>query len=230
MISRSASSSSARVLTSGPTLNGGARGQEYGIQKNKGATPYTVPAETQLQEDSAKHEGNSTGDVDEAEWAAFEADIAAVEEQQPPLQQAISADAVISAPALSAEQVVEYEEEKRRLREKEQKTIMESLIEGEKEDATRQLEEEFDEMQELEARVRRLKEKREALRRESTARKESGVLVSPTAGAVRAELVKAAGGLEGKENAIVEDDEDDEDDDDDDDDGNDDWMGFRFRT
>jgi len=94
--------------------------------------------------------------VDEDEWAAFEADIAKAETEVQVYEQS-----VISAPAMSAKELVakDKEEESRRRRER-----VEAEAEGDKEDAARKLEEEFEEMESLEQRVRRLREKREALR------------------------------------------------------------------
>ena len=111
--------------------------------------------------------GSAEG-LDETEWAAFEADIAAISSES---KKTYDEDAVISAPALTAEQIaLRKDEEERHRREEEQATVMESVIEGEKEDASRALEEEFEEMEELENRVRRLKNKMERLRRESAVR------------------------------------------------------------
>ncbi|KAJ0164236.1 hypothetical protein CTA2_1476 [Colletotrichum tanaceti] len=149
------------------------------------------------------------GQVDEDEWAAFEADIAATTAPY-------AEDAVIAAPAMTAEETAaaakteEQEQEKRRL-------AAEKDLLDEKEEATRALETEFEDMEELEARVRKLKEKREALRRQSDA---------GTAAPHAKSLEKAAG----KENveAVGEEEEEDEDGDGDDDD--DDFMGFRYRA
>lgn len=85
--------------------------------------------------------------VDEDEWAAFEADIATAEEE---VKQAN--DAVISAPAMMVADIV-----------KEESSVLD--LEGEKEDAARKMEEELEEMESLEARVKRLREKREELRK-----------------------------------------------------------------
>ncbi|KAH6714286.1 hypothetical protein DL95DRAFT_411578 [Leptodontidium sp. 2 PMI_412] len=85
--------------------------------------------------------------VDEDEWAAFEADIATAEEE---VKQAN--DAVISAPAMMVADIV-----------KEESSALD--VEGEKEDAARKMEEELEEMESLEARVKRLREKREELRK-----------------------------------------------------------------
>ncbi|KAL2059811.1 hypothetical protein VTL71DRAFT_10195 [Oculimacula yallundae] len=86
--------------------------------------------------------------VDEDEWAAFEADIATAEEE---VKQANNA--VISAPAIMAADIVK----------KEESSALD--LEGEKEDAARKIEEELEEMESLEARVKRLREKREELRK-----------------------------------------------------------------
>lgn len=133
--------------------------------------------------------------VDEDEWAAFEADIAAAEVPTNTYD-----DGVISAPAMSAAELAakDKEEDNKRKRERQ-----EAELEGDKEDAARKLEEEFEEMESLEQRVKRLREKREALRK----------------GPVQAVVPSAEDTV-----PAGEDDEDDEDDDDDDD-----WDGFRMK-
>ncbi|KAH8816015.1 hypothetical protein F5884DRAFT_205181 [Xylogone sp. PMI_703] len=151
-------------------------------------------------------------EIDESEWAAFEADIAAAEEQeQGQTQPSLSADAVISAPALSAAEVAAKSAEEEAARRREAR---EAELEGEKEDAVRKLEEEFEEMEGLEERVRRLREKREALRI-----REEGVLKGNNAD----NMGSAANEKDGVG------DEDEDMDDDDDDEGEDDWDGFRLR-
>ncbi|KAK7959876.1 uncharacterized protein PG986_004730 [Apiospora aurea] len=162
--------------------------------------------------------------VDEAEWALFEAEIADTAEPTPPppssLPNPSDASGVISAPALTADQIAakseEEENERRKLR-------FDAEIADEREDATRALEDEFDEMEELEARVRRLKEKREELRRGSMAnlRAAAGGAPDGAAGKMKA---KAAG----KENkGVAEDTEEDDEDEEDEEDFDD---GFRFRV
>jgi zinc finger protein 830 len=143
--------------------------------------------------------------VDEDEWAAFEADIAAAEVQPGPLGIG-NGEGVISAPAMTAAELKqrEAEEDNKRRRER-----LEAEAEGDKEDAARKLEEEFEEMESLEERVRRLREKREALKK-----KESTLVNPPEAPAAK------VNGLE---------DDEDEDDDVDDDDDDDDWDGFRMK-
>ena len=150
-------------------------------------------------------------------WAAFEADVVHAKPAPPPPAVAGFADesggAVISAPALSAAEIAarshDEEHEKRR-------ALVDVQREDEREDATRALEAEFEVMEELEARARRLRERREALRVQR-----SGELTA----------VSEKGSREGagKENSghgvgVVEE-EDDEDDDE-----ADDWDGFRFRA
>ncbi|WKT46102.1 hypothetical protein QSH57_010976 [Fusarium oxysporum f. sp. vasinfectum] len=98
--------------------------------------------------------------VDEAEWAAFEADIAAT-------TATYDEDATISAPAMTAEEVAAADAQKEEEAEK-RRAQADVDLEDEKEEATRALEEEFEEMEELEARVKRLKDKREALRKRGT--------------------------------------------------------------
>ncbi|RAL62693.1 hypothetical protein DID88_004536 [Monilinia fructigena] len=89
------------------------------------------------------------------------------------------------------------------------KKRLEAELEGDKEDADRKLLEEFEEMEGLEQRVKRLREKREALRSKE---KEVGATATTT---VPIENPAPDATLE---------DEDEEDDDDEDD-----WDGFRLR-
>ena len=97
--------------------------------------------------------------VDEDEWAAFEADIAAAEVPT------VSNDAVISAPAITAAELARKSTEEANLHRKQKQ---EADLEGEKEDAARKLEEQLDEMESLEQRVKRLREKREELRKKES--------------------------------------------------------------
>ncbi|KAF6806049.1 zinc finger protein 830-like protein, partial [Colletotrichum musicola] len=100
-------------------------------------SPTLARANAPAQQNGAATTSGAAGDVDESEWAAFEAEIAATEAPAP-----FSEDAVISAPAMTAEQhaaaakTEEEEREKRRL-------AAEKDLEDEKEEATRALEEEF---------------------------------------------------------------------------------------
>ena len=98
--------------------------------------------------------------VDEDEWAAFEREVVAPTRftRAPP---AAMAAATISAAPVSAQEIIAQQRKER----EELARAREADVEGEKEDAARLLEEEFDEMEQLEERVRRLKEKREELRK-----------------------------------------------------------------
>ncbi|KAI9640584.1 hypothetical protein NHQ30_010883 [Ciborinia camelliae] len=139
--------------------------------------------------------------VDEDEWAAFEADIAAAD-----VPAEVELEAVISAPAMTAAEVEarSAEEEKARRKEK-----LEAELEGDKEDAERKLQEEFEEMEGLEQRVKRLREKREALRSKEKATGGMETVTAPTETSAI--------------NNVLEEDEDEDDDDEDD------WDGFRLR-
>lgn len=175
-------------------------------------SPTLARANAPAQQNGAAATSEAVGDVDESEWAAFEADIAATTATAA----TFSEDAVISAPAMTAEEhaaaakTEEEEREKRRL-------AAEKDLEDEKEEAARALEEEFEDMEELEARVRRLKEKREALRQQGTT----------------AAAVSKPSDSSGKENVEVEAETkegEEEDNDEEDDDEEDDFMGFRYRA
>lgn len=118
-----------------------------------------VPAEAQSKEVTTGAEIN----VDEDEWAAFERDVA-TPSPSPPRQTAISAlqsDATISAaPTTKAE----LEVNKRREDQQAKRAQREEELAADKEDAARHMEDEFEEMDALEQRIRRLKEQRERLR------------------------------------------------------------------
>lgn len=150
----------------------------------------------------------ASGPVDEAEWAAFEADIAAATAPY-------SEDAVISAPAVPAgEQEAEGEGDEGGAR-----GPRDVEIEGEREDAERALADEFDEMEELEARARKLKERREALRARSRADLKGE-------GARTDVGTKGTKGVD-KENARVEE-EDDDDDESEEEEDDYAWGGLRY--
>lgn len=95
--------------------------------------------------------------VDEDEWAAFERDVAT----PPPEPSALTVEATISAAPMSAAELAAQSREQANLQ---KKSIREVELEGEKEDAARQMEEELDEMAGFDERVKRLREKREQLR------------------------------------------------------------------
>lgn len=128
------------------------------VEGNQGNNaPMTQPP-TSAQPASAPEQRPSVA-VNEDEWAAFEREVVApTRVQQAPA--AITAEATISAAPVSAEELAAQ-------RERETATTArarEAELEGEREDAARFMEEEFDEMDQLEERVRRLKQMREELR------------------------------------------------------------------
>ncbi|UKZ82995.1 hypothetical protein TrVFT333_010796 [Trichoderma virens FT-333] len=167
--------------------------------------------------------------VDEDEWAAFEAEIAATSAAQE-----YDDDAVISRPAMTAEEAAAAKEAEEQATQdpESRKSKADADLEDEREEATRALEDEFEEMQELEARVQRLKEKREALMRKR------GESLSQGQAAAEADDLRTTTKLpsdpqdKGKENvqATGNSIKAETDDDDDEDDEEDDWDGFRFRT
>ncbi|KAK4168432.1 hypothetical protein QBC43DRAFT_310224 [Cladorrhinum sp. PSN259] len=164
--------------------------------------------------------------VDDDVWAAFEADLLQ-EKPKPAVPAALAAlesDAVISAPVMSAAEVAAKSEEEEKQK---RRALADIQIEDEKEDATRALETEFEVMEELEARARKLRERREALRLrggsvEASAAPAPEVVGVPSGAKGQQDL--------GKENAPAGGMDEDEDDDDDDEDDEDDWDGFRFRA
>lgn len=170
----------------------------------------------------------ATADDEDDDWAAFEAEVVnttttTIITTDPQTSKrtrsagAYASDAVISAAPLTAEELAaktaEEEHERRR-------AVADIELEDEKEEATRALETEFEEMEELEARVRRLKERREALRK--------GSIQSGNATAVAAEVTPNGNDEAGGDKKEVADEDEDEGDDGSDDD-DDDWAGFRFR-
>lgn len=186
---------------------------------------FVTPAATGRAQSSAAAPAATTAAAaasnDDDDWAAFEAEVVHAAPAAPATaanaSAAFSNEAVISAAPLTAEQLAaksrEEEREKRRMQ-------ADVDLEDEKEEATRALETEFEEMEELEARVRKLKEKREAIRRGSTAGA-TGAVPAEENSVPKLEPDSVNG------TAVEEEDENEEDDDEDDED---DWAGFRFRA
>ena len=143
-------------------------------QENRIANPIAIadrttsvsPRENASPPTTLQH--HTTDNINEDEWAAFQRDVAT----PPPEPTALTATADISAAPLTAAELAAQSREQasRQAREK-----IEAEVEGEKEDAARQLEEEFEDMAELEDRVRKLKDKREMLRAQSKNEREEGV-------------------------------------------------------
>ncbi|KAF7943980.1 hypothetical protein EAE96_010392 [Botrytis aclada] len=179
--------------------------EDSSIERSESPSKFAIPHDLQIPSRPAtpakptkSPPPNKQANVDEDEWAAFEADIAAAG-----VPTDVEPEAVIFAPAMTTAEVEARtaEEEKARRKEK-----LEAEVEGDKEDASRKLQEEFEEMESLEQRVKRLREKREALR----LKEKEAIATVP----VPTEESAANDALE---------------DDDDDDDDEDDWDGFRLR-
>lgn len=138
-------------------------------------------------------------DVDEDEWAAFEREMAATQQNALPI---ISASATISAAPVSAEELAAQAREEQSA----QRTAREAEIEADTEDAALAMQQEFDEMEELDERVRRLRGKREALRLSKQ---------SETLPDAPASIPEAVSQTTKSQNDNQEEDEDDDDEDDD---------------
>lgn len=122
--------------------------------------PPTPPNDATKNSDSGNlSTSNSHQTIDEDEWAAFEREVAT----PPPTTSILMSEATISAAPLSAAEIAAQEREEANAQKKER---MEAVVEGEREDAARRLEDEFEEMAGLEEKVRRLREQREQLRKE----------------------------------------------------------------
>ncbi|KAE9966119.1 hypothetical protein EG328_009129 [Venturia inaequalis] len=135
-------------------------------------------------------------DLDD-EWAAFEQDMASMPAEAKTALDALNANAVLEAAPVSATEI-----DLRTLDPPNPLKRREEEIEAEKEDASRALEEEFEEMEVLGERLKRLKEKREQLR------------------ASKAEVINH---IEVEPEPVPGDGSDDEDDDE-----ADEWDGWRF--
>lgn len=149
--------------------------------------------------------------VDEAELAAFERELAAME-QPSDAAAAIQADATISAAPLTAEELAAQAREEQSA----QRGRRDAELEDEREDAALALQEEFEEMDSLEQRLRKLREKREALRK--------GSMESGKRAEVHDTLKGGPKGGDGSE-AVAEggDDDNDDESDDDEEEDFDDW-------
>ena len=175
-----------------------------GAESAPAPAPAPAPVPAPAPQQSAKDE--------QADLDALEADLAALERESRANAAVVSN--TISAPALSAEDIAAQAREELSA----QRGRRDIEQEEEKEEAARALEEEFAEMQTLENRVKKLREKREMLR--------TGVVEGSSQGA-NLEGHQDGGGAEDAVvvDPVVEEAEDDEDEDDDDDDEEfDDWT------
>ncbi|KAG5927881.1 hypothetical protein E4U53_002786 [Claviceps sorghi] len=173
----------------------------------------TTAAQTTLKDASSFSAAAAAADaapVDESEWAAFEADIAAT---TAPYDE----DAVISAPAMTSEEAAAKEAEEAAHAERRLQADMD--IEFEREEAKRALEDEFDEMRELEERVGKLKEMRAAFLNKRSQNVQHEPEQKPA----------LAHDNHSRDEMLVENRDDEDEDDDDEDDEDDEWDLFRFR-
>lgn len=145
--------------------------------------PTTTTSTTALESNTAAPVSAPDPGVDEDEWAAFEQDIAAEDAAEPTSKvprSALNAPASIEAAPMTAGQIAAQAREEA----SSQRGKREVEAEEEKEEADARLLEEFEEMGALEERVRRLRERREALRGASgTAEKPDDALVGVGDGA-----------------------------------------------
>jgi len=164
---------------------------------------------------SSKGAASATTTVDEDEWAAFERDVATLPAETS-VPSALTAAATITAAPLSAAELAARTTAEAST----QKELKEAELEGEREDAARQLEDELDQMEELEDRVRRLRAKREELRQ----KREGSAMMQMDTNGGRAGVV-----LNDDERATENAGEDEDEDDDDNNDVEDEWDDWRLR-
>lgn len=206
-----------RDSSSSSTPGGSSLPSAFGATAASSRMQSAIPAAaaaTTLAEETPILASSGNG-VDEDEWAAFEADIAAA---SVPYDE----DATITAPAMNAEEAAaaaaasgdaDSEDVKRKMQ-------ADIDIEDEKEEATRAMEDEFDDMQELEARVQRLKDQRAALRQRAESQGQETMPPKPS------DLAASAAGAVAANGVVVEEEEEEDEEDSDDED---DFDGFTFR-
>lgn len=130
-----------------PLVEEGRDGDVTMVQPSVSPQPATAPSQP------------ASGTVDEDEWAAFEREVVAPT-RMPQAPVAVAAEATISAAPVSAQELAAEQERQTTMAAK----VRDAELEGEREEAARFMEEEFDEMDQLEERVQRLKRMREELR------------------------------------------------------------------
>jgi hypothetical protein len=142
-----------------------AEDEDPGVQKRDTLQEDIAKTEAAVNSSRAKAEAPPAAeDVNEDEWAAFQAFTSAVPIKTISALDALNSNAVLEAAPLTTEQAQQQAREEARL---DTKSKREEEIEDEKEEAAEKLEQDFEIQGELDDRVRRLKEKREALRRAS---------------------------------------------------------------
>lgn len=176
-----------------------------GVDIDEEGEPRSEPPPAQTE--SVFTNNKDTDEVNVAELEALDKELAELEASMP-LSNAGYAQPTISAPAMTAEDIAVQAREKQSA----QRGKRDAELEAEKEDAARLVEDEFEEMEGLEERAKKLRERREALRKLSTLESKD----NPSA-----ENAKVDG--EAVHEAVPEDAQEDEDEDDDDDEDLDDW-------
>ena len=172
-------------------------GEDGAVDEETHVEAQQDPASTTMQQaQTTAPETVPPASVDEDEFAAFEREIAQLESQAAPAS-ALSAEATISAAPMTAEQLAAQAREEQSA----QRGKRDAELEDEREDAARVLEEEFEQMEGYEDRARKLRERREALRKESS----SG---DPGGGAAALEAGDAVLGRNAVDADVSEDDED----------------------
>ncbi|SMY23561.1 unnamed protein product [Zymoseptoria tritici ST99CH_1A5] len=169
------------------------------------AGPLQAPAESisGLPSNGRIEQANTEEQEDPAEMAAFERELAEMEASMAAEKAAKEAEHTISAPPMTAEEVAAQAREEQST----QRGKRDAELEAEKEDAVRMLEDEFDEMEGLEARARTLRERREALRRGRDAATE------PTPDASDSTSLPIATSVADDDPGEIDDDEEDDEDD-----------------
>jgi hypothetical protein len=133
------------------------------LQKQQTATKQADTIGNITAQDIPSQQSPAT--IDEAEWAAFQEFTTSIPSKSTSAIDALKANATLEGAPLSAEEAAAQA----RQAQNDMRSKREEEIQDEKEEAAERLEEEFEVMGELEDRIRKLKEKRETLRRASKA-------------------------------------------------------------
>lgn len=139
-------------------FDGGAANEDETQVEHTHTVQESMPAPDMQQPEPAKTNGVPLDPSAEAELDAFMSEMSR-EKPAPPPPVNYSGAVIESAPMTAAEIAAQAREEQSAQRAK-----RDEEMEGEKEDAARALEDEFEEMEGLEERVKKLREQREALR------------------------------------------------------------------
>ncbi|KAI9850521.1 MAG: hypothetical protein M1838_005530 [Thelocarpon superellum] len=198
------------------TASASGSGLPTGFFDDPSSAPQTAPTISAPRNDSTDAANDQT--VDEDVYAAFEREIATVTADEvssgpTKLPSVLTAPSTISAPALSAAELAARSTAEANAQAKERQ---DAELEGDKEDAARQMEMELEEMEALELKVRRLKERREELRRQAHEQEpEDGGAM-----AMEADVQQPANGGSGAQDEAESESEDLEEDD---------WGGWRIK-